>query len=185
MSERLKGDPRLRTNTGRILSPETRAKMSAAAKKRVMPLMTLEHRAKLSAAHKARGTKPPVCKPGFKKSPEAIAKLVAAKKLDKAKRSAACKAKWLEPEYREKMRNAFRGKPSRLEIGYMAGLDTVGEEYVFQFPVPGTRYIADFYLPARNTIVEVDGKRWHDMRGEYDARRDAAIEEQGFKVVRV
>jgi len=61
----------------------------------------------------------------------------------------------------------------------------LGTKYVFQFPVPETRYVADFYVPGKRLIIEVDGKRWHDMRREYDAARDAKIEALGYKVVRL
>jgi very-short-patch-repair endonuclease len=43
-------------------------------------------------------------------------------------------------------------------------------------------YIADFLCPQKALIVEVDGDT-HD--GEYDARRDQALADYGFRVLRV
>lgn len=46
-------------------------------------------------------------------------------------------------------------------------------------------YIADFYCPSENIIVELDGQG-HFMPGaaEYDNRRDKRLEELGYKVIR-
>jgi very-short-patch-repair endonuclease len=46
-------------------------------------------------------------------------------------------------------------------------------------------YIADFYLPESNTIVEVDG-RFHDRQKGYDKRRTKEIQKEypGIRVVR-
>ena len=50
-----------------------------------------------------------------------------------------------------------------------------------QHPV-GT-YIVDFYCPARNLVVEVDGDS-HADKEEYDAERTEWLESQGYRVIR-
>jgi len=45
-------------------------------------------------------------------------------------------------------------------------------------------YVADFYCAAARLVVEVDGMS-HVGRGPIDAKRDAFIREQGYRVVRV
>ena len=47
-------------------------------------------------------------------------------------------------------------------------------------------YIADFYCPAANVIIEVDGES-HSMgsRPVHDARRDAWTGEQGLRILRI
>ena len=46
------------------------------------------------------------------------------------------------------------------------------------------RFIADFYAPAQRLVIQVDGA-YHDERSRADARRDAALERAGYRVVRV
>lgn len=47
------------------------------------------------------------------------------------------------------------------------------------------QYIVDFYCPARNLAIEVDGSV-HDEEGvwAYDAMRQHALEEQGVVLIR-
>jgi len=52
-----------------------------------------------------------------------------------------------------------------------------------QVPLLG-RFIADFLAPAQRLVVEVDGV-YHGGRGRADARRDAALERAGYRVVRL
>ena len=105
--------------------------------------------------------------------------------MERDRRSVWSKELWTKPEYREKMANAFRGRASVLELKMKALLDAAGVDYVHQYPVPETRYVADFYLPRTNTVVEVDGARWHEMRTAYDEARDARITSLGFRVARL
>ncbi len=44
-------------------------------------------------------------------------------------------------------------------------------------------YIADFWCPEKNLVVEVDGKS-HKNREEYDAERDTRLANVGIKTVR-
>lgn len=44
-------------------------------------------------------------------------------------------------------------------------------------------YIADFLIPDRRLVVEIDGPS-HDHRQQYDAKRTAYIKRKGFTVIR-
>lgn len=46
-------------------------------------------------------------------------------------------------------------------------------------------YIADFYAPQANLVIEVDGgQHFEKNHAEKDKRRDSFMEEQGLKVLR-
>jgi very-short-patch-repair endonuclease len=63
-----------------------------------------------------------------------------------------------------------------LRQGKLAGLR-------FRRQVPIGAYIADFACFSPKLVVEADGEWFHRDR-EYDARRDAWLESQGFMVIR-
>ena len=47
-------------------------------------------------------------------------------------------------------------------------------------------YIVDFYCSAAGLVVELDGSQhFEDASKEYDAKRTAALETRGLKVVRI
>ena len=46
------------------------------------------------------------------------------------------------------------------------------------------RYIVDFVAPAARLIVEIDGS-FHAQRARTDARRDAALESAGYRLLRL
>ena len=52
-----------------------------------------------------------------------------------------------------------------------------------QVPLLG-RFIADFLAPAQRLVIEVDGA-YHGARERGDARRDAALERAGYRIVRL
>ena len=52
-----------------------------------------------------------------------------------------------------------------------------------QVPLLG-RFLADFLAPAQRLVIEVDGA-YHGERSRADARRDAALERAGYRVVRI
>lgn len=54
---------------------------------------------------------------------------------------------------------------------------------MFRSQRPIDHYIADFILPNRRLVLEVDGS-FHDNRQWYDAKRTEYIEAKGFKVLR-
>jgi very-short-patch-repair endonuclease len=45
-------------------------------------------------------------------------------------------------------------------------------------------FIVDFFCAARKLIVELDGGQHADERADYDARRTAWLESEGYSVVR-
>jgi very-short-patch-repair endonuclease len=47
-----------------------------------------------------------------------------------------------------------------------------------------SRFIADFFAPAKRLVIEVDGA-YHGERARADARRDAALERAGYRVLRI
>lgn len=58
----------------------------------------------------------------------------------------------------------------------------LGFRFTKQKPIG--KYIADFYCPEKNLVVEVDG--WtHDEKIKYDATRDKYMKSQGIHVLRV
>jgi type I restriction enzyme R subunit len=52
-----------------------------------------------------------------------------------------------------------------------------------QVPLLG-RFIADFLAPAWRLVIEVDGA-YHREHTRADARRDAALERAGYRVLRI
>ncbi len=58
-----------------------------------------------------------------------------------------------------------------------------GVQFYRQKPIG--RYIADFYAPAANLVVELDGAQHLELRQvEYDLQRTKELEQQGLKVLR-
>jgi very-short-patch-repair endonuclease len=52
-----------------------------------------------------------------------------------------------------------------------------------QVPLLG-RFITDFLAPSQRLVIEVDGA-YHAERGRAGARRDAALERAGYRIVRL
>jgi G:T-mismatch repair DNA endonuclease (very short patch repair protein) len=67
-------------------------------------------------------------------------------------------------------------------------LDEIGVTYIHPYPVWNIehKYPADFYIPETNTILEVDGKHWHNYPNgsEIDKIRNLELIEKGYKVLR-
>ena len=56
--------------------------------------------------------------------------------------------------------------------------------YRFTKQKPIGNYIADFYCPEKNLVIEIDG--WtHDNKYEYDKSRDEFMKTQGIYVLRI
>jgi len=79
------------------------------------------------------------------------------------------------------MRKAMTPSEARLWSGLKA-LRAEGFQFRRQHPLHG--FYPDFVCLTRRLIVEVDGDS-HDLRGQHDVRRDAAMTKHGFKTVRV
>lgn len=75
--------------------------------------------------------------------------------------------------------------PTRIEEAVRDALTAAGVEFVFQYPVGP--YVADFFIPEKHLILEVDGHYWHSLPGakERDARRDADLVTLGYRVVHI
>jgi very-short-patch-repair endonuclease len=62
------------------------------------------------------------------------------------------------------------------------------EDFISQFYVGDIQdaYLADFYIPAYDMILEIDGLYWHGMgsRPELDKKRTEQMKEKGYIVVR-
>ena len=46
-------------------------------------------------------------------------------------------------------------------------------------------YYVDFYCPAARLVIEIDGPTHDDARWAYDLRRQAWLEAEGYKVIRI
>lgn len=55
-----------------------------------------------------------------------------------------------------------------------------------QYPVLN-RYVADFFIPEHNVIIEADGEYWHSKPEaiEHDKRRDLELKAAGYTVIRL
>ena len=82
-------------------------------------------------------------------------------------------------EFARKLRN--NPTPSEEKLwGYLRAIK-LGYKFNRQAIIFG--YIADFWCPEKQIVVEVDGKS-HENRGEYDAERDTRLANVGIKTVR-
>jgi very-short-patch-repair endonuclease len=72
--------------------------------------------------------------------------------------------------------------PQRLLWGAVAG-GRLGVYFRREVPLLG-RFIVDMLAPSLRLVVEVDG-RCHDRRRRADARRDRALEQAGYHVLRL
>ena len=59
----------------------------------------------------------------------------------------------------------LKGNPSKLEFTFADILTGLGIEFVHQYEVEGFNY--DFYIPSKNTLIEVDGDYWHAHPDKY------------------
>lgn len=76
----------------------------------------------------------------------------------------------------------MRTNPTKHEQIIYDKLKNAGIYFQFQYIVG--YYIADFMLPAKKIIVEVDGFQ-HESNKEYDTRRDNYLRSRGYTVIRI
>lgn len=71
-----------------------------------------------------------------------------------------------------------------LELSVAKVLDSLNVEFELQ-KIIGV-YIVDFYIPARNLIIEADGN-WHNEpeRKERDRKRDRWLKSRGYHIIRI
>ena len=53
----------------------------------------------------------------------------------------------------------LKGNPSKLEFTFADILLGLGIDFIHQYEVEGFDY--DFYIPAKNLLIEIDGDYWH------------------------
>lgn len=65
-------------------------------------------------------------------------------------------------------------------------LDTKGVKYIPQYPLR-QGFIADFALPDKKIIIEVDGERWHSEKKKIkkDRFRDYMLKREGWNTIRI
>lgn len=106
------------------------------------------------------------------------------------------KRRWaqMSPEQRSKRALPWclagkRAQVSPLEQAIGQVLMALGESFEAQKPIshPMGYFVVDFYLPARNLVIECDGRYWHNLPGrqETDRRRDAELRKMGYSVLRL
>lgn len=71
---------------------------------------------------------------------------------------------------------------SPIEFDLWCCIRQVDAVFYPQFPIG--RYFADFCNPVAGVVIECDGAQWH-QDAEKDAKRQKAIEEEGFTVYRI
>lgn len=82
----------------------------------------------------------------------------------------------------KKYSSRMKRNPTPSEVAFKAKLDLAGIRYHEQKPVGF--FIADFVIPSKNLIVEIDGSA-HIGRERYDSMRDDFIKDAGFKIIRI
>lgn len=82
----------------------------------------------------------------------------------------------------DKTAQHFRDNPTKAEYALREKLDLWKIPYRFQFVVQP--FIADFFLPKRQMIVEVDDSG-HERRKFKDAKRTKFLNERGYSVARI
>lgn len=75
---------------------------------------------------------------------------------------------------------------TNLERAVKAWLDGKGVAYTPQYPLR-QRYIPDFAILDKNTIIEVDGEYWHlgKKNQKKDRFRDYQLRRAGWKIIRI
>lgn len=90
---------------------------------------------------------------------------------------------WIETRMYE-----LREEANVYEMNCISYFQNKGEEFIHQAPfvIDGKIYFADFYLPKRKIIIEIDGK-YHDSNSQhkYDKIRDSAFASYGIRTFRV
>ena len=75
---------------------------------------------------------------------------------------------------------------TNLEQKVKSFLDGWGIRYIPQYPLR-QGYIADFALPDKKIIIEVDGERWHSGKKKLkkDQFRDYMLKRAGWTTIRI
>lgn len=171
--------------TGRKQSPEHIAKRSAALKGRKL---SDEHKAALREAWKCRAPDSEETKElkrqnlaGYKSLPYFGERISEGQKrsYDDPKRRSDNAELCREIRYQQKWRR------SSIEKAITQVLDTLGICHEGQKRIGN--YVVDIFIPCAKLFIECDGTYWHNRPGvpESDEKRDAALREMGYTVVRL
>ena len=89
------------------------------------------------------------------------------------------------PKDREGFASKMRLKPTRTESRLYNALTKALEPFTAQLHLQHIigPYIADFYIPYAQLIIEADGAS-HAGRKEYDQQREAFMRDRGFRTIR-
>lgn len=106
--------------------------------------------------------------------------------------SASNKRRTYSVEFRERSReqiiqaNKSGWRRTKTEKVVEEMLLSLGVEFIEQKVFKGIG-IADFFLPRQSYVIEADGDYWHSLPGvkEKDERRDAAMQREGIRVLRL
>lgn len=105
-----------------------------------------------------------------------------------AKRSESLRKTWEGKSLEERRRHLAPALKARgnhftdLEVEVAAWLTRLEISFVYQHQIGP--YLADFYLPDFNVVLEVDGDYWHRNKAKDDAR-DSYIVGQGYRLFRL
>ena len=148
--------------------PEANRKSGSKWRGKTIPAET---RKRMSEAHYAKGS----CKPG----------------CECGKHSESCRRQISDANLRMRGEGRFRSRETKPEKQIEKLLSDADIEYVKQFRI--FKYSVDFYLPAWNLVIEVNGCWWHrckecgfkdDVRARFkDARRARSIRSRGYELV--
>lgn len=108
-------------------------------------------------------------------------------------KSVAMKRMWADPtSSHRKYMNNHHFLPSTLEMKFKSWLDIAGIQHVQQYRPKDYHRFYDFYLPAYNALVEIDGDFWHysawaALQGtpQTDTQKDQWAYDHGFIMVRI
>ena len=83
-------------------------------------------------------------------------------------------------EYADRLKD----NATKPELAFKTYLEKTHPKLTFEFQFPISPYIVDFYFPALNLIVELDGTS-HEGKEDYDHKRNETLEENGFNIIHV
>lgn len=84
-----------------------------------------------------------------------------------------------------KIAHYLYSKRTKAELSLEPAIASLGEPYRAQMLFPGLQHIADFCLPRRNLIIEVDGSSHENIVQQYkDCVNTLALKRIGWDVVR-
>ena len=87
----------------------------------------------------------------------------------------------LRTQLARELRNNMTVSERRL-WSHLCGRQLAGWKFRRQAPIG--EYVVDFVCPAARLVVELDGSTHDELKIEYDERRQAWLESQGYRVLR-